>query len=341
MSPVPRHHTPLGFLPGKVEIGAHCMFVYPKRDEVFCDRIAGYLKAGLDTGEMCVCVSPMTPDSILQHMESLGVDTACAVGTGQLVIHDSEDVYISAGVLDLRRVMDFWTEKIEIAEKLWNGIRIFGDTKHPFDNRTERLKLLEYESKVNMATSRMSIALCGYNSNTTPRALLTQIKSVHPFVASVRSIQTNHNYIATKRFLSTFYRFQRISRVYPATAQYASECRRHFEEIAARTPMTMAELEDMKLALGETFANALEVGCAGLPADRCHIHVVFLPQIAGFTTEVRVHGIGFAERNEDEKPLKLTYREIIRNLVSDFDIERRKGDTVIILRTQYSLPFRN
>jgi len=321
------------------------MFIYPKRDEVFYDRIAGYLKAGIDAGEMCVCASPVSVHSMLSHMQALGVDTDHAVKTGQLAVLDSEEVYLNWGILDVRRATAVWTEKIEKADKLWNGVRIFGDTKYPLENRTARLKLLEYESKVNIASSRMSMALCGYQSSITPRALLVQMKSVHPFLASTRSIKTNHSYVEPARFLSTFYRFRRVPRVYPAAAENARECRRHFEEIAARTPMMMTEMEDMKLALGEAFANALEHGCEGLPADQCHIHVRFSPNTAGFTIEVRDHGNGFTTPCDGSvsQPLKVRRRgiQLMSNLVSEVHIQRRRSDTVITLHLEYSCPWRN
>ncbi len=213
------------------------------------------------------------------------------------------------------------------------------------DSRTMRLKLLEYESRVNLSSSRINMALCGYESSTTPRALLVQMKSLHPFLASVRSLKTNRGYVEPGRFFTTFYRFQRVSRTYPAGAQYATECRRHFEELAARTPMTMPEIEDMKLALGEAFTNALEHGCAGLAQERCHVHVGFFPQTTGFTIEVRDHGRGCPSPAEDglSEPSGLHGRGILlmRNLVSDMGIERRKNSTVVTLHTAYSSPFAN
>ncbi len=130
MKTVPGQNTPLGFLPGEVDVGAHCMFIYPKRDAVYCDRVAAYIKAGLDVGEMCVCASPVAVDSMLGHMQSLGVDTEYAVRTGQLGVYDSSKVYVHEGVLDLRRTMAFWAQRIEAAGKQWNGIRIFGEPSH-------------------------------------------------------------------------------------------------------------------------------------------------------------------------------------------------------------------
>jgi anti-sigma regulatory factor (Ser/Thr protein kinase) len=107
--------------------------------------------------------------------------------------------------------------------------------------------------------------------------------------------------------------------------------------------MTMAEIGEMKVALGEAFANAVEHGCKGLPDCQRHIHVSFFPQATGFTIEVRDHGKGFTAPTKAPQPLETRNKgmHLIRNLVSDVDIERRRGDTVIILHTEYSLTFRN
>ena len=341
-----KRSTPLGFLPGDADIGTHCMFVYPKRDEVYLDRLAGYLKAGLDSGEMCVCVLPQVPESLFDRMRAIGADAAPAIETGQLSVHDSREVYLNWGTFDMGRVLDFWKANIEKANTRWNGIRIFGEPDGTALNRTLRLKLLEYESNVNLSFSKISIALCGYQSSTTPRTLLVQMNHVHPFVASIRSMQRNHQYIEPRRFLSTFYRFQRISRIYPALPMKANECRRHFEEIAARTPMTMVEMESMKLAVGEAFANALEHGCSDLPAHLRHIHVGFLPQPTEFIVEVRDHGNGFIPPSDDEPapdPEQPRCRglHLMRNLVHGVDIDRRRDDTVVTLRLEYSFPFNN
>ncbi len=319
------------------------MFVYPKRDETFFKRISGYLNAGLDNGEMCVCITPIDAGRILQQMQSLGMDTDHAVKSGQLAIYSFDNVYLRWGMFDVRRLAEFWTEKIREAHEHWKSIRVFGDIDSAMGSRTLRLKLLEYESKANLTSSLMSISMCGYQSSTMPRTLLVQLKDIHPYLASVRSIKTNHRYIDPSRFLNTFYRFQRISKIYAASPRHARECRRHFEEIAARTPMTMDEMEDMKLAVCEAFNNATEHGCAGVPEDLRHIHVCFHPQTTGFRVEVRDHGPGFIMPPDDETPepqgLRKRGLHLMRNLVSAVDVERRRDDTVVTLYQEYRFPF--
>lgn len=316
------------------------MFEYPRRDKVFDDRVASYLRAGLDVGEMCLYVASVSADPVIERLYDMGVDARHAVKTGQLAVHRFGDTYMPDGILDTARLNGFWSDRVRSAGK-WRGLRIFGDTTGLEASRTLRLKMLEYESLVNADKSGLSLVLCGYESSTTLRSLLVQMKSVHPFLASTRSIRTNQRYLDPRRFLGMFYRFRRTSGTYTACARSITECCRRFEELAARTPMSMPELESMKLAVSEAFSNALKHGCPGLPADRCHIHVCFLSEPTGFTVEIRDHGPGFALSAESRAQLEPQGRgiELMSSLVSALDIRRRRDDTVVTLRIQYAAPF--
>lgn len=282
------HKTALGFVPGEVETGTHCMFIYPKRDDIFFERLAGYVKAGLDAGEMCVCACPH-PDLLAANLSGNGVDADTARATGQLEIHAVNDVYQGLSAFDPARALDFWDTHIETARTRWKGIRIFGDADHRLDNRAVRLKILEYESRVNLSLGRVAVALCGYQSTSVPRTLMLQMKNVHPFVANTRSIRHNRRYMEPGRFLNAFYRFQRVSRVYTPTDDHRQQCLHHFEEIALRTPMPIADVEEMKLALGAAFGSALEHCCQISQAHAGHVHVSFLSEATGFTVQVCAH----------------------------------------------------
>ena len=335
--------TPLGFLPGDIDVRSHCIFVYQDKDDVFLGGIARYLNAGLHAGEMCVCALPGSSDGLYRRLQELGADPDSATSSGQLSLLEPASVYLHDGTFDWTGTMRFWGEKMAIAESSWNGIRVYGDLEILMHSRIMRLKLLEYESIVNRAFS-FNIALCGYQSSVTSRTLLTQAKSVHPIIATPRSIQANHRYLDTNRFLSSFYKFRRVSRVYPASGQYAQAARRDLEEVAARTPLTMTEIEEMKIALSEAFANALEHGCRTLSSDKAHIHVRLSPHPTEFVIEVRDHGSGFTLPDEHlPGPDEVRSRgfHLMRGFMDYVGLERRRGDTIIVMRREYSCPFDN
>ncbi|NIN99102.1 MAG: hypothetical protein GTN93_28480, partial [Anaerolineae bacterium] len=171
-------------------------------------------------------------------------------GEGQLCILDAAYVYTPDGCWDRRYTMRFWQERLEIAGRKYNGLRAFGDCSRLVRGRVARLKLLEYEALVNLGCAA-NIALCGYGSSGATRSFLQQAKSVHPFIASSRSVQRNHLFVETSKFLGGLYRFRRVSRVYPADASRAREARKDLEEIAARTPLAIPEIEEMKVAMSE------------------------------------------------------------------------------------------
>ncbi|MBP6963993.1 MAG: sensor histidine kinase [Armatimonadetes bacterium] len=338
-----KRSTPIGFIPGEVDSGAHCMFLYPRRDHVFFERLAGYFQAGLDAGEKCLCISSVAPETMVERLRGAGVDTEYAVRTDQLSIYHVSEVYLRRHSFEFGQVMEFWGEAVEASKSRWNGMRVYGDMEDAMPGRTLRMKLLEYESRINLHSDRVKMALCGYSADAAPRSFVLQMKSVHPFHANVRSLQTNHRYIEPERFLRSLYRFQRVCRVYPASADGSRECRKHLEEIASRTPMTMGEMDDLKLAVGEAFVNALEHGSSGQFQGRPHIHVSFFPRPDGLTVEVRDHGPGFTPPEPDVPSLPHEPRSngfhLMRSLVSAVDVERRRDETVVSLHMDYAFPF--
>ncbi len=317
------------------------MFVYPEKDDAFIDCLARYLKAGLDAGEMCVCALSGNTERLHHRLRELSADPDSAASSGQLSIIDPASVYLRGGTFDRTRIIRQAQEMMTVAQSSWNGMRAYGDTEAIIGSRTIRLKLLEYEAIVNRGLS-FNIALCGYQSNITPRSLLAQARSVHPFIAGTKSFRKNRGYLCTERFLSSFYKFRRVSRVYPASEGYARAVRRDLEEVAARTPFTMTEIEEMKIAVGEAFTNALEHGCRTLSDDKAHIHVSLSPQPTKFVVQVRDHGSGFSLSDEDLPDLiEVRGRglHLMRRLMDHVRTEPCRGDTIVVMWRRYSSPF--
>lgn len=331
--------TPLGFLPGDIDLRSHCMFIYPERDENFVRSIVGYLSAGMNAGELCICaVNGGVREQIKERMVQLGADPVSEPESGQLCVLDAADVYTPHGIMDAAFTMRFWQNSTEIAGRKWKGLRVFGDSSPTLQGSVSRLKLLEYEALVNV-NFPMSIALCGYRSSTLTRSFLLQAKSVHPFIANRRSIRRNNSFVETRRFLNGLYRFRRATRQYAAVPRQARVVREDLEEIAARTPLTMLQIEEMKVAVTEAFANAVEHGCHGLESDSAHVHVVFMPQPDRFTVTVRDHGPGFEFVHSDlpdSDQVRQRGLYLIRCLTDDVQVERRNGDTIVTVVKKYS-----
>src|ERR1700681_2905544 len=65
----------------------HVCTLYDQRDEELAIAVS-YIRAGLDRGELCVCVVDDEEESILNADASEGVDIAAEMRKGQLVIFE-------------------------------------------------------------------------------------------------------------------------------------------------------------------------------------------------------------------------------------------------------------
>jgi len=334
------HTTPLGFLPGNIDVRSHCIFLYPQKDEAFVKSVVSYLVAGIDAGELCVCaIRGPVREKVRERMAQLGVPSGPEPGSGQLLIVDSADVYLRGESLDTRGAVRFWGDKLEAARSKWNGLRAFGDTCEARWGRAARLKILEYEALLNVGYSA-NIGLCGYQSDAAPRSFLLQAKSVHPFIANARSIRRNQTFLTTPKFFAGFYRFRRSSKVYLETASHIRAALQDFEEIAARTPLTMLEIDDIKAAIGTVFGTL--IGCCGDRAGSSHAHVVFTSDVDGFTILLKCHGSAAESALRPDVPAADQLGQQIVHLtpypMDEVRVEARDTDAVVTMVRRYTYP---
>ena len=326
--------TPLGFLPGDIDLHSHCIFLYSKKDKAFVESVTAFLAAGVNAGEMCVCaVNGSVREEIREHMARLGIPSSSE--SGQLLILDAADVYLRGSSLDTEGAVRFWRDKFEVAGSKWNGLRAFGDAGPVRWSRAARLKILEYEALLNIDYST-NIGLCGYQSSVASRSFLLQAKSVHPFVANVRSIRRNQAFLTAPKFFAGFYRFRRSSRVYPGALSQIQATQEDFEEIAARTPLTILEIDDVKAAIGAAFAALIEHCSYGDSAGLSHVHVVFVSDVDGFTILLRCHR---RPASYPEVPGLDQLRQRIVHLtpcpMDELHVESRNLDTVVTMVRRY------
>lgn len=325
--------TPLGFLPGDIDRGAHCIFVYNKKDDGFVQNVVDFLSAGIKAGELCVCaVHGPIKEKINERMVQSGADAS--LKRGQVSILDSSEVYLHDGTFDTSSTISFWQRKLALARHRWKGLRIFGDVIDMFSNRATRLKYVEYEALMNL-DFQADIALCGYQSNAITRSLLLQAKSVHPFIANNRSIRKNAAFLNTAKFLAGFYKFRRVSKEYmhPCHKDVVHE---DFEAIAARTPLTMPEIEGMKAGIGEVFTNISKRINYG--SDSPHVHITFAPESDKFLVILWYHvpNAVIAADPVGHDQLDHNDFQLAHHLMDKVHVERLNGDMAVTMVKKYS-----
>ena len=330
--------TPLGFLAGDIDLHSHCMYVYTKRDEIFTRNVAEFLAAGLRVGEMCVGVlDAAARKKVRNQLGELGLEPAPESGTAQLVLCDPTDVYTRDGMLDTDKIADFWRRQLDLACGRWNGVRVFGDPRLMPCRRIERLKFLEYEALVNLGCP-MTIVMCGYQSGSTGRSWLLQARSTHPFIANSRSIRRNPTYVETSRFLSGLYKFRRVSREYAATPGQEDAAHRDVEEVAARTPLSMTEIEELKFVVGTLMSHRVQHGRPVPGGSQPHFHVTFTAEPDKFLVTIRSHYLHFGDGYQEAPDIR-RHVEAVRHaeekLIDERRVESWRGEAAMTVVKRY------
>ena len=259
------------------------MLAYNRADEAYVQSIVKYMSAGIASGQMCICaVLDPVSRQIKRRMKSLGV----SLTSGQFLMPDAESLYAPGGRFDLKNIIQYWRDRGEIAATRWNGVRAFGDFSSALENRAFRLKTLEYEAIINSAPGSITV-LCGYQTSTLPRGYLRQVCSLHPYIASSKSMRVNRDFVETDKFLAGLYRFRRVSKVYLATLDQVERVGSDLEDAALRTGMTMPDMDVVKEAICGVFAMVAEALATGAP--RSHVHLVYDPKPNKFSVTLRYH----------------------------------------------------
>jgi hypothetical protein len=206
--------------------------------------------------------------------------------------------------------------------------------------RIERLKFLEYEALVNLGCP-MTIVMCGYQSGATGRNWLLQARSTHPFIANSRSIRRNPTYVETSRFLSGLYKFRRVSREYPAIPGQEEAAHRDVEDVAARTPLSMTEIEELKFVVGALLSHMIQHGRPVPGGGQPHFHVTLAAESDKLLMTIRTHG--FAHQGEYTEPADLrkhlqSYRSMSDGAMDGLSVESWRGKAVVTVTRAYRRP---
>ena len=300
------------------------MLSYSRPDDSYIQSVSKYMVAGIASGQMCIC-AVLQPHQmrIKQHLKSVGVSLA----SDQLLMPDAEHLYLPGGRFDIKHVAGYYVKNAAIADSKWNGMRVFGDISFALDTRAVRLKLLEYEALFNAQQHANVTALCGYQASVLPRGYMLQAKSVHPFIASSKSMRLNRGFMDTDKFLAAFYRFRRVNRELPATLDQTERIAMDLDEIGSRTGMTLPDIEDFKKAATSLFTMLVE---SVLPrSERSHLHLVYNPKPDKFSVILGYHSAllaGTAPRWS--LPLACKTMDTVH-------IGERGGDTIVTITKRY------
>ncbi len=152
--------TILGDIPWGTNI---CMF-YDRRDDL-SEIVTPFMLAGLENNEQCIWVTsePLTDRDAEDCLRKACPDFEGYVKEGSIEIIPHSRWYVEGGVIDARRIMDAWLDKLDKAlARGMSGMRITGNTA--WVDQGSWKSFVGYEQEVDriIGTYPM-IALCSYS----------------------------------------------------------------------------------------------------------------------------------------------------------------------------------
>lgn len=149
---------------GSVPWGTHfCEFYNTQQDLI--ETLVPYFKAGLTSNEFCMWVTsaPLQVEEALAALRLAMPDLDDYLARGQIEVLDYRDWYIRGGQFDARPVLQGWSDKLAIAQKLgFAGLRLTGNTF--WLEQTGWEDFTRYEEEINKIIGGQNmIALCTYS----------------------------------------------------------------------------------------------------------------------------------------------------------------------------------
>jgi signal transduction histidine kinase len=177
----------------------HVCTLYEEREEEVAIA-ASYIRAGLDRGELCVCVVDDGGESILSALASEGIDTGAAMRTGGLEIFE-KPIEHGLQTQDMLGKIEQYASGSRRAGHA--GFRIVGEMTWALDGDLKALA--EFEARLNLTRvwERHACAgLCQFDVRRFTPETLREMIIVHPLVVIGDRICRNPYYVAPEQYLS-------------------------------------------------------------------------------------------------------------------------------------------
>jgi DNA-binding CsgD family transcriptional regulator len=172
---------------GELPWGAHLCLFYETTEDLL-DINAAYIKAGLDSNELCVWAisQPIVHEEAWAALQRDIPDLDHRAANGQLEILPGYEWYLKDDDVDSKRITGGWHEKLQIAlDKGFDGLRISGNA---FWLETNRWKeFYEYEHELDQSLrGRPMLVLCTYSLGASRAVDLLDVARAHQFTVARR-----------------------------------------------------------------------------------------------------------------------------------------------------------
>jgi signal transduction histidine kinase len=177
----------------------HVCTLYHQRDEEVAIAVS-YIRAGLDRGELCLCVVDDGGESILEALASAGVDIDAEMRKGRLVFFEKP----LAHGLETRDMLGKIEEYASASRKAGHaGFRVVGEMSWALNGDLKALAEFEARLNLNRVWERYACAgLCQFDVRRFTPETLREMIMVHPLVVIGDRICRNSYYVAPEQYLS-------------------------------------------------------------------------------------------------------------------------------------------
>ncbi|MCU1268167.1 MAG: hypothetical protein JWM21_4485 [Acidobacteria bacterium] len=177
----------------------HVCTLYDQREEEVAIAVT-YIRAGLDRGELCVCVVDDGGESILSALASEGVDIDAEIGKGRLAIFEKP---LAQGLQTRDMLEKIEQYAIGSRKAGYTGFRIVGEMSWTLNGDMKALAEFEARLNLNRVWERHACAgLCQFDVRRFTPETLREMIIVHPLVVIGDRICRNPYYVVPEQYLS-------------------------------------------------------------------------------------------------------------------------------------------
>ena len=172
---------------GDAPWGTHGCLFYETRQDLL-DTVVAFFKSGLEHRQLCIWITsePLNNEDAFCALRQSISNLDQYLDERSMQVIPCSDWYLERGVIDSRRVMDLFRDKLRGAlANGYAGIRITGDSS--WLGRSQRTGLLKYENELNaILAGQRAMVLCTYPIAQTGAAELLDVARAHSVCVSVR-----------------------------------------------------------------------------------------------------------------------------------------------------------
>jgi len=171
-------------------LGRHTASFAESADDQF-DLLAPTFSAALAQGCRCLFIGHRTtPAGLRDSLARRGCGIEEPLASGQFRFLTAEDTYLHGGCFDADRMLDLWVEAAASARaEGCSGLCASGEVTWLHQRNPGSDRWLEYEYRINELEALPEVGVtCLYDTTTLPVWLVRELRKVHPFVHTNRTV---------------------------------------------------------------------------------------------------------------------------------------------------------